>query len=222
MGMTKEIEEVFRRVLENDLARISRSAVPTYHWTTSAPCSMCHFSRPTSGNSISLRGQDYQIVTIELDPLEIQKDTRMATVRDRRAFRNQNDTEALTEFDNAVNAGDFDKAYHEYIEESRALGPIPIIPRYFDENVIDTELPSMITFSGIDYVSKDLLDSITDQAGYDTQIKSKLEPLNPGAHIDQWPEKVVLRHPDTLAKVTYVRFDVEFWEEGEKQNRRFG
>ena len=215
MGLTREIEQIYQDALELDLERISRGVLASSHWTPKPPVSMFHFYTqdydPAKKEDlhVSLRAQDYQIVRIELDPLEAHLTSRIEQLRQRRQHRNTPPTEV-------ENAGHIGDAYHAYIHESQAQGPISIVPRSLDVDscgkVVDP--PYVIRVGGVDYVRDDI---IRTENG-DVYKKLQLN-VNSNANVDQWPEEVVLRgntHSDT--DYLYVRFDVGFLEKDTQDN----
>lgn len=226
MGLEKEIRELFERVVELDLARISRSAVPTYHWSRSLPPSMFSFykqEQTVDDDSIrvTVQPEDYQLVKIELDPLELEsvRLEKMKQIQKRRHARNM---PADTDFDNYVNAGKHGDAYHEYIDQTGALDPTPIVPRTLDLNAKTKKLekmPLVVSVRGVDFVRADLVDDDANDSRY-KQVAAGFQVI-PEANVDLWPEEVVLRHPvDSKQDVTYYRFDAVVREGGKKVDRR--
>lgn len=218
MGLTTEIEQIFQEALELDLKRISRGALPSSHWTNTPPMSMFRVQEQQSVSgaanlSVSLGSVDYQIVRIELDPLEANPQSRLPQIKDRRAHRKTQPSLFEDEYDRGVaNPASaqqhFDSAHDHYIVESKAKGPIEIIPQSLNidgSGNVETP-PYLIRVGGVDYVREDIINNV-DGAVYE---KLKIS-ADSNANVDQWPEEVVLRgnthsDPDHV----YVRFDVGF------------
>ena len=207
MGLEKEIHELFERVVELDLERISRSAVPIYHWTTTPPPAMYEYQNPTGG-SVTLVSQDYQVVGIELCPFGLTSPdlkSNMDVLRDRRSKRKLGTSSC--KFESSVGSEKYDDAYDEYLEESNTHDPIPITPRDIDTTT-DPLNPkaTIISVAGVDYVHEKYLENETEYL----KVIKKLTIL-PRANIDQWPEHVLLKVPGGVDD-KYIRADVIYYE----------
>ena len=212
MGLEKEIEQIFQQVLELDLERISRSAEPSYHWSSTPPVSMFVGQSPSAkrGSTIvSFVPQDYQVVKLVLnpfriDPLDLEENLKI--IRERRAKRGVESSDFEVALDSAQcsteRANRFHHAYHEYIEESGARNPIPIVPRRVQVNDQTSQVEQqIISLAGVDYVlrkyaeQRDLYESIGSPS------------CSPIATIDQWPEVVEIRGPEGNDQ-EYIRADL--------------
>jgi hypothetical protein len=206
MGLKNEIEQIFQQVLEHDLERISRSAEPSYHWPTTPPISMFVHQSPSAGSSsstaVSFVPQDYQVVRIELNPFRVNPEElreNLNIIKSRRKRRGVKEGD----FERNLEAGKLDDAYHDYIAESGARNPIPIVPRRISIDDAFAVTDQIISVAGVDYLLEEIAQ---DKTAYDG-IKDHLHS-SPLPTIDQWPEEIVLNRPDRDEKLVYVRADV--------------
>lgn len=222
MGLQREIEEVFRRVLRQDLARISRLAQPSYHVIpcTPPPGTYYNVQDPSSGGGsirVVLAPTDYVVKHLKLDPLELRD---MDKIKVRRARRG--DLKPDSPFDRVPSSDPDDQrldpkadaaklkdrnarrsaAFHTLHEE---LGwtASPVETRQID--IDETQRPpvvrvhTMIRLAGVDYVLASDPDVDPDRTKPEDMVgQSRWDEVSGtidiphGRALDGWPELILL------------------------------
>ena len=204
MGLEREIEQLFQRVVELDLDRIGRRAQPSYHSYSTAPPA---YSFPEgSHGSPKLKFEEvlYQVQRIELNPL---KATALSQIVDRRTERNlgpekNEDTKKIKDL---LNASKSHEAADHYIHSTGGA----VVPIRFEQIDVDATSGSpdikaydVIMFHGVPYVrsSAELL------AGDIKVSYPKDIPV-----LDRWPDFIVLKDLKDAAggNEEYIRYDLK-------------
>lgn len=218
MGLQREIEEVFRRVVRQDLARISRLAQPSYHVIpcTPPPGTYYDVQDPSAGgNSIRvvLVPTDYVVKHLKLDPLELRDMDKIKARRLRRGDLKPDspfdrvpshdpDDQRLDAVADAAKLKDRNSrrsaAFHALHEElGWSATRIETRQMEIDEKATPAvvRVHTMIRLAGVDYVLADqpqdkALESRVSQARWDL-VKDAID-LPHGRAVDGWPELIEL------------------------------
>jgi hypothetical protein len=203
MGLEREIEQLFQRVVEIDLDKIGRRAQPSYHsYSTSPPA----YSFPEgSHGSPKLKFEEviYQVQRIELNPLRA---AALREIVDRRTARNlgpdkNEDTKKIKDLLDETPSKVHEAADH-YIGSTGGV----VAAITFEQIDVDTSNPAeptidrydVIKFFGVPYVrSNGLLYSEFKDYPKDSTV------------LDRWPEYILLKGLKDVGDEEYIRHDLK-------------
>ena len=184
MGLEKEIENLFRRVLELDLERLSGVVQPIYHTVTPPPVYSIQDGSGSPG-SCHLRFDEliYQVQEIILDPLRLHELQEIFKRRQDRSCDNDADNEC----DKLLKKGKWREASELYLATGGLIEPI--VTKHMEIDTHDEENPRVTSYQVINFLGVDYVD--VDSPG-------KEDLTSCGVHddrqLDHWPEKLRLRN----------------------------
>jgi hypothetical protein len=207
MGLEKEIETLFERVVALDLARISRLAQPSRHAipTTPYPSRFSVQGGTVEQGSIRLvlDDLDYQATKVILDPLDLEHLQAIAARRKlRRRLRRDHGVGDEVLEDKAA-AGDTHEAFHRYHDEvGGSAFPVKSRMVEIDSDPDVRKGPEVTAYpiiqvAGVDYVLSGRYNDVERHLNYPH-----------GKLVDTWPQEIVLRGLVGGRNQTYVRADV--------------